>query len=93
MTNTEESIDSHVAAALDRAFPDRDAEGVAPAGISWNEGNETVRVDDAERWAFVRRHLDADHDTLVDLGCAEGYFVDAAAAARTTPRKVLQRTG
>lgn len=38
------------------------------------------RVDNEERWSFIRRHVDSEHDSLLDVGCAEGYFTNAAAA-------------
>ena len=37
-------VDDHVATALEDAFPDRTVDEVGPAGPSWNDANETVRV-------------------------------------------------
>lgn len=48
-------MDERVAAALDAAFPDREVESVETAEPSWNDKNETVRVEFADR-------ADADSD-------------------------------
>ncbi|WP_226022764.1 class I SAM-dependent methyltransferase [Halomicrobium salinisoli] len=37
------------------------------------------RSDNEQRWSFVRAHLADEHETLLDVGCAEGYFTRAAA--------------
>lgn len=36
------------------------------------------RIDNEERWEFIETNIDSDHETLVDLGCAEGFFVEKA---------------
>ncbi|SEK67266.1 phosphotransferase family protein [Haloferax larsenii] len=41
-------MDDRIETALGRAFPGRDVDSVAPAGISWNEKNTTVRVEFAD---------------------------------------------
>lgn len=37
------------------------------------------RSDNEERWEFIESHLEPDYDTLVDIGCADGYFSKCAA--------------
>ena len=39
----------------------------------------TQRVDNEERWSFIRENISGSYHTLVDVGCAEGYFTNAAA--------------
>lgn len=39
------------------------------------------RTDNEERWAFIHSHLSSDVESLVDIGCADGFFVEKAAAA------------
>jgi len=38
-----------------------------------------LRADNSARWAFIQQHLDDDYQTALDIGCAEGYFTNAAA--------------
>ena len=37
------------------------------------------RVDNQYRWELISSHLKSEHTSLVDLGCADGYFVERAA--------------
>lgn len=39
------------------------------------------RVDNEHRWSLIEPHLDPDDEFLVDLGCADGFFVAQAASA------------
>ena len=39
---------------------------------------QDTRVDNQERWDLIESHLTAEHNSLVDLGCADGYFVEKA---------------
>lgn len=45
MTNPDHPRDPAVESALGAAFPNRTVEDVSPGGVSWNDQNETVRVD------------------------------------------------
>ena len=45
MTEHTDSVTEAVESALNDAFPERDVDDVRPAGPSWNDLNETVRVD------------------------------------------------
>lgn len=38
-----------------------------------------MRVDNEERWEYISGHIDNAHGTLLDIGCAEGYFTAKAA--------------
>lgn len=38
------------------------------------------RIDNERRWSLIEPYL-ADHDSLLDIGCAEGFFTSHAAAA------------
>lgn len=37
------------------------------------------RTDNDDRWELIESHLTEEHDSLVDLGCADGFFVKKAA--------------
>lgn len=37
------------------------------------------RADNEDRWEFIQQYIQADYQTLLDIGCAEGYFTNAAA--------------
>lgn len=39
----------------------------------------SLRADNHDRWSFIRTHLEDSHARLLDVGCAEGFFVNAAA--------------
>lgn len=33
------------------------------------------RIDNQERWEFIKENIIEDYDSLLDIGCADGYFV------------------
>lgn len=37
------------------------------------------RVDNEHRWSIIEPHLDPEFESLVDIGCADGFFIDRAA--------------
>jgi SAM-dependent methyltransferase len=39
----------------------------------------SLRVDNEERWSFIQQYLEDHHRSALDIGCAEGYFTNAAA--------------
>lgn len=39
----------------------------------------SLRADNYARWSFIRTHLEDSHQRILDVGCAEGFFVQAAA--------------
>lgn len=41
-------------------------------------GYQDYRVDNDVRWSIIESYIDSDTQTLVDLGCAEGFFVSKA---------------
>lgn len=41
----------------------------------------TGRVDNDDRWRVIQSQLQTEYDTLLDIGCADGYFVGRAAEA------------
>lgn len=57
----DDTVDEDIAAALTDAFPERECTEVVPAGPSWNDLNETVRVEFADgRSAFLKTAADGD---------------------------------
>lgn len=40
---------------------------------------QDTRVDNEQRWQLIETYLHPEFETLVDLGCADGYFVEDAA--------------
>ncbi|WP_238717379.1 protein kinase family protein [Natronorubrum halophilum] len=61
MTNDNITAGEDVAAALINAFPEREIEKVLPAGPSWNDRNEAVRVEFADgKPVFLKIAADSD---------------------------------
>lgn len=78
--NEDNTVDDAIARALRTAFPERDVEAVRSAGPSWNDLNETVRVEFAEgNPVFLKIAADGDGSRItreravidyVDTHCA-----------------------
>ena len=65
MTNDDNTVDEDIAAALTNAFPEREIEEVLPAGPSWNDLNETVRVEFVNgQLVFLKIAADGDLESL-----------------------------
>lgn len=39
----------------------------------------SLRADNEERWSFIQQYIEDHHQSALDIGCAEGYFTNAAA--------------
>jgi len=56
-------MDADVRAAVEAAFPDRAVASADAVGPSWNEANETVKIDfDDGGTAYLKRAVDGDAD-------------------------------
>lgn len=77
MTEPDGTTDRRVESALERAFPHREIDEVAPGGISWNDQNETVRVDFSDGGAaYLKVAVNGDASRIVrELAVVE--YVDA----------------
>lgn len=72
-----DGIDGPLGAALDDAFPGRDVADVGPAGISWNDRNETARVAFADgEAAYLKVATDGDGSRIA-RECAVIEYVGA----------------
>ncbi|RDI70220.1 phosphotransferase family protein [Halopelagius longus] len=72
----DDTVDEDIAAALTSAFPEREIEEVLPAGPSWNDLNETVRVEFADgQSAFLKIAADED-GSRITRECAVIDYVD-----------------
>ncbi|WP_226481427.1 MULTISPECIES: phosphotransferase family protein [Natrialbaceae] len=74
--NENNTTDEDITAGLTYAFPEREIEAVRPAGLSWNDLNETVRVEFADgRSAFLKVARD-DDGSRITRECAVIDYVD-----------------
>ena len=77
MTNDDNTVDEDIAAALTNAFPEREIEEGLPAGPSWNDLNETVRVEFVDgQLVFLKIAADGD-GSRITRECAAIDYVGA----------------
>jgi len=67
-------MDDTVASVLDAAFPDRDVDDIGSTGPSWNEANDTVRVDLEGSVDAPAEDKDASFWTTEPCGSSENYY-------------------
>ncbi|AHZ21475.1 aminoglycoside phosphotransferase family protein [Haloferax mediterranei ATCC 33500] len=70
-------MDDRIASALELAFPDRDADTVGSAGISWNEKNNTVCVEFADRETVYLKVASDDDGSRIARETAVIPYVDS----------------
>lgn len=73
-------MDERVERAIGSAFPDREVAGVETAGVSWNPGNESVRVDFADdEAAYLKVATDGDPARVVTERATLAYVAASGA--------------
>lgn len=45
-----------------------------------DEAYHSSRTDNEDRWEIIEPHLNTEYESMIDLGCADGFFLDKAAA-------------
>lgn len=77
MTGQYDAADEAVAVALANAFPGRNLEEISPAGPSWNDQNETVRVDFTDGETVFLKVATHGDGSRITRECAVINYVDA----------------